>query len=148
MSYVKVVFHTPEGECHIMTPTIEALQNMPLEKIIEKSNSENYPYTVVLSEEIPTSRVFRGAWVFDSESEVVVVDVEKAKNIKKEIFRGIRAPLINKHDVEYLIALERSQDTSEIVAKKQALRDVTGISLPDDIEELESFLPDILKTGE
>lgn len=59
----------------------------------------------------------------------IKIDVEKAKEIHKDIIRSVRNPLLEQKDVEYMRALE-SQDTvkvSEVVAEKQALRDVTTI---------------------
>jgi hypothetical protein len=38
-----------------------------------------------------------------------------------------------------------TQLKQEIAAKKQELRDVTEVSLPDTVDELKNFLPNILK---
>jgi len=46
-----------------------------------------------------------------------------AKEIHKEKIREARQPLLTKLDIDFQRALETSADTTEIVAKKKALRD-------------------------
>jgi hypothetical protein len=57
------------------------------------------------------------------------INVEKAKQIHKDKIRSVRNPLLEKKDVEYIRALEvgDTAKVAEIVADKQALRDVTAI---------------------
>ena len=57
------------------------------------------------------------------------INVEKAKQIHKDKIRSVRNPLLKKKDVEYIRALEvgDTAKVAEIVADKQALRDVTAI---------------------
>jgi len=55
----------------------------------------------------------------------IIVDLEKAKNIKKESLRAERKPLLEKQDVLYMRAQEAGADTTSIVAEKQRLRDIT-----------------------
>ncbi len=38
-----------------------------------------------------------------------------------------------------------SKAAEEIIAKKQALRDITSLEMPTDISELKAFIPDILQ---
>lgn len=77
---------------------------------------------------------------------MIVVNMQKAKEIKKDMIRAERKPVIEALDVEMLRAIE-SGDTakqSEIAAKKQALRDCTqdpcilNASTP---EELKAAVP-------
>lgn len=58
---------------------------------------------------------------------MIKINMDKAREIKKDMIRAERAPELSKLDVEYIRASE-AQDTakmSEIAAKKQALRDAT-----------------------
>ena len=74
------------------------------------------------------------------------INIDKAKAIKLDTFRAERAPLLAALDVAFVRALEQG-DTAEcarIAAEKQALRDVTKVTLPDDLDALKSFKPDIL----
>ena len=75
------------------------------------------------------------------------INIDKAKAIKLDQFRDERAPLLAALDVAFVRALEQG-DTAEqtrIAAEKQALRDVTKVTLPDDVASLKDFKPDILK---
>ena len=59
---------------------------------------------------------------------MITINLNKAKEIKKDMIRAERAPMLAALDVEFQRALE-SGDTAkqaEIVAKKQALRDATA----------------------
>jgi len=58
---------------------------------------------------------------------MITVDMTKAREIKRDMIRAERNPLLEKLDVEYMRAQEAG-DTAlqqEIAAKKQALRDAT-----------------------
>lgn len=68
---------------------------------------------------------------------MIVVNLEKAKAIKKDSLRSDRAPLLSKLDIDYMKAIEQGLDTSEIVAEKQRLRDIT--KLCDEVESLDEL---------
>jgi len=58
---------------------------------------------------------------------MITVDMTKAREIKRDMVRAERKPLLEKLDVQYMRAQEAG-DTElqqEIAAKKQALRDAT-----------------------
>jgi hypothetical protein len=79
---------------------------------------------------------------------MIKINIDKAKEIHKEKLRAARQPLLDKLDVEFTRALEIGADASEIVKKKQELRDVTNhpdlkkIKTP---EKLKEFWPEILE---
>lgn len=103
-------------------------------------------YKVVETLDIPNE--FFDAYEFDKDKGAVL-NIEKAKDIKRNQFRQARKPLLEQLDVEYMRAVEASNDDRKkiIVAKKQDLRDVTSIELPDDVDELAKFWPDVLKSA-
>ena len=53
-------------------------------------------------------------------------NIPKAKEIVKEKLRRDRKPLLEAQDVLFQRALETSADTTDIVAEKQRLRDITN----------------------
>lgn len=57
------------------------------------------------------------------------IDINKAKEIHKDKIRAVRNPLLEEKDVEYIRALESGDvlKINQVVAEKQALRDVTTI---------------------
>ncbi len=56
----------------------------------------------------------------------IETDITKAKVIVKEKLRADRKPLLEAQDILYQRALETSADTTDIVAEKQRLRDITN----------------------
>lgn len=140
----KVIITRSDGSIAILHPTSEAT-----EKTIERDalNTPDYVSHRELTpeEELPVDRVFRNAWVDMGKN--LAIDIDKAKKIKQDIFREARKPLFEELDIAYMRADEAGDAKlkQNIVFQKQLLRDVTGLELPDDIQTLSEFTPDILK---
>jgi hypothetical protein len=58
---------------------------------------------------------------------MIVINIDKAKVITKDRLRAERTPLLQAQDVAFQRALESGADTTEIVAEKQRLRDITQV---------------------
>lgn len=58
---------------------------------------------------------------------MISINMEKARNIKRDKLRLERAPLMAKLDIDFMKALESGDSTKQsiVIAKKQALRDIT-----------------------
>jgi hypothetical protein len=67
----------------------------------------------------------------------IIVDINKAKDITKDRLRQEREPLLLAQDIAFQRALESNADTSDIVAEKQRLRDIT--KLVDNASTLEEL---------
>lgn len=96
-------------------------------------------YEIVEDSAIPSDRSFRNAW--KQNSKTIETDMTKAKEIHKNNIRNARTPKLAELDVEFQKALETSSSTTEIVAKKQALRDApadSGITSATSESELKS----------
>ena len=82
---------------------------------------------------------------------IIKVNMAKAKEIHKDNIRKARAPRLAQLDVEFQRAQETSADTSDIVAKKNALRDApadSGIDAATDVDSLKAqWKSDILGTS-
>jgi hypothetical protein len=59
---------------------------------------------------------------------MIVINLNKAKEITKNRLREERAPLLQAQDVAFQRALEANADTAKIVAEKQRLRDITKLA--------------------
>ena len=57
---------------------------------------------------------------------MITINLDKAKDITKERLRQERKPLLEAQDVLFMQAQEAGSDTTEIVAEKQRLRDITN----------------------
>jgi len=76
--------------------------------------------------DVPADRTFRNAWKLNGT--IIEHDMVKAREIRRNQLRELRAPLLAKLDEQYLQADEVNDLTEKerIIAKKQALRDVTA----------------------
>jgi len=80
---------------------------------------------------------------------MIKINMNKAKEIKKNYIREERAPLLQKLDIEFMKALEANdqEKMDDIKLKKQALRDATkdpSILTASTPEELKAARPEIL----
>ena len=79
------------------------------------------------------------------------IDMAKAREIHKAKIREARTPKLAELDVEFQKALETGASTTDIVAKKQALRDApadSGIAAASDAAALKAqWKTDILGTS-
>ena len=69
------------------------------------------------------------------------IDMAKAREIHKKNIRNAREPKFAELDIEFQKALETSASTTDIVAKKQALRDApaaAGITTATNTTELKA----------
>lgn len=71
---------------------------------------------------------------------MITINLNKAKEIKKDSLRKDRQPLLQEQDVAFQRALETGADTSAIVAEKQRLRDITKLAdQATSVEELKTI---------
>ena len=79
------------------------------------------------------------------------IDMAKAREIHKTNIRAAREPKLAELDIEFQKALETGASTSDIVAKKQALRDAPAnseIAAANDTDSLKAqWKTDILGTS-
>jgi len=91
-----------------------------------KDVPDGVAYEIVEDSVIPTDRTFRDAWVQDSKA--IKTDMAKAREIHKTNIRNARTPKLAELDIEFQKALETGASTTDIVSKKQALRDAPADS--------------------
>jgi hypothetical protein len=72
---------------------------------------------------------------------MISINIDKAKEIKKQAIRAERKPLLESLDVDFVRALEAGDlaKQQEITAKKQALRDATQHSSILDAQSVEDL---------
>lgn len=102
-------------------------------------------YRITSADNIPTERKFREAWNDESPAETVDICINKSKDIKKEEFRSLRKPKLEALDLEMMRRIGRNEPYDDIELKKQTLRDITNVDMPDNIGELSEFMPQELK---
>ena len=57
---------------------------------------------------------------------MIIINMNKAKDITKERLREERKPLLEAEDIKFMRAQEEGSDTTAIVAEKKRLRDITN----------------------
>lgn len=131
---MKIIAHTGnDGVVRITVPV-----NASVEDVIASTGGvEIDPNTLPDME-------YQKAFVLSGSS--ISVDIPKAKQVRLDFFRHLRSQKFAQLDIESIKALEAGDAVklSDISSKKQALRDVTKLPLPDTLEEIKATLPAIL----
>ena len=71
---------------------------------------------------------------------MITVSIPKAKDITKDRLRADRKPLLEAQDILFMQAQESGADTTDIVAEKQRLRDITkGVDSCKTTDELKAL---------
>ena len=71
---------------------------------------------------------------------MITIDINKAREIKKESLRQERKPLLESQDVAYMRAQEAGEDTTAIVAEKVRLRNITMLcDTAESVEDLKAI---------
>jgi hypothetical protein len=127
---------SPNNQLCILTPVIDVSTSM-------KDMPPGVDYKIV--EKINVDMRYFGAYEFDKE-QGSKVNIQRAKEIHLEHLRKARTPLLEALDVEFMRAVESGNTAlqSEIASKKQALRDITSIELPDTLKGIKATWPEIL----
>ena len=115
----RIIYTNSDGTVSIITPAgdvNDAIKDVP----------SGLSYEIVEDSVIPTDRSFRNAW--KQNSKTIETDMTKAKEIHKDKIRIARTPKLAELDIEFQKALETSSSTTDIIAKKQALRDAPAAS--------------------
>jgi hypothetical protein len=131
-----ITYPQPNGQVAVVIPTgdvNDAIKDVPA----------GVEYKIVESVDIDNE--YFNAYEFDAELGSKV-NIEKAKAIHLDKFRAARAPKLAKLDIDFMKAVEANDEEkkTEIVAAKQALRDVTLTPLPDDLAGIKATWPNIL----
>jgi hypothetical protein len=125
------------GICYVVDDSIS------IEDIIKISIPENTPYKIV--EEINVISPFTNCYDFDQENGYKI-NIQRCKDFWLFNFRKVRTSLLQELDIDFMRAVESKDENkqSEISQKKQQLRDVTLIDLPNTLMELKNTWPEIL----
>lgn len=123
-----------------------------LEEIAAQTTPSDCEFRLIEESVIPLNDKYMGAWRADIQeyATYITIDLETAKEIHKDILRGLRAPLLAQLDIDINAALLSGdpEEVDEVRSRRQALLDVTddpGIDAAETFEELEAYIPAILQ---
>ena len=146
----RIIFSNSDGTLSFIVPCLNEInpatgQPFTIQEIADKDIPAGIStYSIVEDSVIPTDISFRNAWVgvgIGTTGGVISEDITKAKEIHKTNIRKARIPKLAELDVEFQKALETGASTTDIVAKKQALRDApadSGIAAASDADTLKA----------
>jgi hypothetical protein len=134
-----IVYNQEDGIMAVCIPANNS--GLSIEEIAEKDVPKGIKYKIIDRKELShlDNSIFRDAWVLNGKMKPIV-NMEKAKKIWKDIIRQARKIAFEDLDIQYMRATEAGDDTTEIVSKKQKLRDFTNnpeIESANTIEELQ-----------
>jgi len=76
---------------------------------------------------------------------MITIDISKAKDVWKDKIREARKPALEKLDVDFIKAQEQGNDTTQIVADKNSLRDLPSqVDTATTVEEIKVVWHDLL----
>ena len=71
---------------------------------------------------------------------MITINIDKAREIKKETLRQQRKPLLEAQDVAYMRAQEAGEDMTAIIAEKVRLRNITMLcDTAETVEDLKAI---------
>jgi hypothetical protein len=71
---------------------------------------------------------------------MITINIDRAKEIKKDKLRQERKPLLEAQDVAYMRAQEAGEDTTAIIAEKVRLRNITMLcDTAETVEDLKAI---------
>lgn len=128
------MYTRPDGGVSIVTPVDKAQIEINLNRQLTDEEYEAHVrersipvdatnVTTIEDADIPSNREFRDAW--KQSDNKIDFDLEKARNIQLERMRVAREPKLAQLDKEFMLAIEKGQDTKTIADAKQKLRDIT-----------------------
>ena len=145
--------------CVIFPNYSECLNDQEKENILQTVINKDLPkksdgslpiYFVKDYSEIEDRRFIKPAWKLNDQTGEIYFDKDIAKEIKKNHFRFLRKPLLEKLDIEFMKAFEinNTQELLNVATKKQVLRDITNIDMSQyqTPQDLHNFIPDVLKS--
>jgi len=76
---------------------------------------------------------------------MITIDISKAKDVWKDKIREARKPALEKLDVDFIKAQEQGNNTTQIVADKNTLRDLPSqVDTATTVEEIKVVWHDLL----
>lgn len=136
----RIIYPTPEGVA-VIIPAPEC--GLTIEEIAAKDVPDGVPYEIVTTDDIPTDRTFRDAWVMGDCC--VEHHLPRCKEIAHERRRAARAEEFAPHD-ELIAKQIPGADTAAAEAARQAIRDKyadiqTAINNAATVDELLEVTP-------
>lgn len=132
----RIVYINPDYSIDVIVPA----PNSNLDDLIKSQVPEGASYRILEASSLPQRDYYRPSWKVDNDFKVIY-DMDKAKELHKNLIRKLREPKLEALDLKYQRADEEGdlELKKAIVLKKKKLRDLTNhpsIDAAKTIEEL------------
>lgn len=118
---MKVIYTDELGRTCLMT----IADGHDIDEVIAKDVPPGVEFFKIPASDVPVGDELRDGWKIENGK--ISHDINKCREVKKNILRRERYPLLQAQDVEYMRAMEAGKDTSSIATEKQRLRDITKL---------------------
>ena len=137
---MRIIYKNDEGSLSIVIPS--PTWNGTIEGLAKKDVPAGIAYKSIDDNNIPEDRTFRNAWEIGGGA--IVINMKKARDIKRNYLRIERQPLLEKLDIEYMQALEKNDIDKQksVIEEKQRLRDapshpdIEAAKTPDELKAI------------
>ena len=125
-----IVWTDVDGNCCVTHPAYSDKRPRPegetedefLAWVVERSLPPGTPYRIMEQADVPTDRVFRGAW--EDSGSAVVTNMPKARDIHMAHIRRVRDKELENLDIEWAKATGDTAEQQRLEALRQTLRDI------------------------
>lgn len=111
----RIIYTQPDGTVAVIIPTGE----LPIEEVAAKDVPEGVPYEIISTDDIPSDRTFRGAWIMGDCC--IEHDLDKCKAIGHDLRRAARAAEFAPHD-EVIAKQIPGVDAAAVEKSRQEIR--------------------------
>lgn len=134
---MKIIAYKKEGAVRILAAVDPSLT---FEQLKEQSGSED-ALEIVKDSDLPDQYFFEA---FDIADGKIVVDIEKAKEIRRDELLRLQARLVQELTQDYTKASVLGGDVGAIQRRASAVANMKFpvSDMPDDLEELKTYIPE------
>lgn len=107
---------------------------------VQTTGAKDYKY-MPLGEQLPMK--FFYAFFWNNEIKGPDIDIDKAKEIKKDEFRSLREEMFKKLDILFMKSIEfdNIELKQQVISAKESLRNITEEEMPNDWKLLVNYFP-------
>lgn len=124
----RIIYINPDKSINIIIPS----KDSDINELVKTQVPEGLSYRIVNDSDIIPRDPYRASWKVDQDFKIIH-DLDKAKEIHKDLIRQLRAPKLEALDIKYQRADEEGdlELKKAIVLKKKKLRELTNHPIID-----------------
>jgi hypothetical protein len=142
-----IIYNEDNNRLSIISPT--NFSNLTIEQIASKDVPNGKTYKIINKSELSNlDTTLRNAWSLNSNNEIEI-NLTLAKDFWKDKIRQARTLALKELDIDFIKAQEQGNDTTQIVADKNTLRDLPSqVDTATTVDEIKAIWNDKLGSKE